>query len=236
MFDEVEDESEDGSRQTNGALEAWKAQLRAQFESWLAGIDEIPEPEADVEEPDSYSVYEELTALRNESRRGNRKSAEVFSQFGVSLGEFQGEMKRLREQLNRIESAQAGPANALPRSHCLGLVEILDRIYRLGAALERAPRPGRFSGYFSRPWEAAWESLRQGFSILTAHIEKLLEHSGIRRVETLGQPFDPVSMVAIALVTSNERPADTVVEQFSPGYFWREEVLRPAEVKISKPN
>ncbi|MDB6152187.1 MAG: grpE 1 [Chthoniobacteraceae bacterium] len=235
MFDEIEEESEGGADEKNEALESWKTALRTQFEAWLAGLDEIPVPETEDAEPDVYSVYEELTALRNESRRGNRKSAEVFSQFGVSLGEFQGEMKRLREQLIRIESAQAGPAQTLPRSHCLGLVEILDRVYRLGAALERAPRPGRVLSYFSRPWEAAWQSLSHGFSILTAHLEKLLEHSGIRRVETLGQPFDPVSMVAVALVVTSERPAGIVVEQLSAGYRWRDEVLRPAEVKISKP-
>ncbi|MES2569074.1 MAG: nucleotide exchange factor GrpE [Verrucomicrobiota bacterium] len=213
------------------ALREWKTQLREQFETWLESVDRIPEPEETSADPDRYSLYEELSALRNESRRGNRKSAEVFSQFGTTLGEFHGEIKRLREQLARIE---AGPANTLPRAHSLGLVEILDRVNRLGAALERAPKPGLLAGYFARSWQGAWESLRQGFAILVTHLEKMIENAGIQRVETNGAVFDPVSMVAVAVLQSDKHPANTVVEQVSPGYRWRDEVLRPAEVKISK--
>ncbi len=233
--EESEESEYEPQAERDEELETWKDELRADFEDWLESVDAIPEPEEEArEEADHYSVYAELTALRNESRRGNRKSAEVFSQFGESLSQFQDEIKRLREQLIRLEAAQAGPGADLPRSHSLGLVEVLDRVHRLLAALERAPELGPVASYFARPLLVAWDSVRQGFSILATHVEKLLAHSGIERMQTLGLAFDPVCMVAVALVPSAECVANIVVEENSAGYRRRGEVLRPAEVKISK--
>ena len=225
---ECDDETEESE------IEDWKTQLRAQFEAWLEEVDEIPEECEPAETPDLYSLFEELAALRNESRQGNRKSAEVFSQVGASLGQFDAELKRLREQMSRSE-----PANkqSIPRSECLALVQILDRMHRLRAALEREPKPSGLP--FFKPdgaWKEAWENLRQGFSIVTMHLETLIQQAGVRPMVTLGAPFDPVCMVAVAAIPSPENAPNTVLEEISPGYHWRDEVLRPAEVSISKSN
>src|SRR3954469_20167384 len=134
MFDLVPEQPTDAGPGVEN--NAWKAQLRARFEAWLATVDTMPEPDTEPDVPDLYSFFEELVALRNESRKGNRRSAEVFSQFGASLGGFEEEMKRLRGQLTRLETA-APTAGELPRSHCLALVEMLDRLHRLRGAMER---------------------------------------------------------------------------------------------------
>ena len=216
------------------ALAKWKHDLRERFEAWLDSIDTIPKADEEPHTPDLYSFYEELAALRAESRKGNRKSAELFSQFGESLGGFDEEMKRLRAQLTRLGDAQP-VAGDLPRSHCLALVETLDRLQRLGAAVQRTPKRERFAVF--RPdaaWEKAWHALRQGFDILLTHLESLIRQAGIRRLVTVGKAFDPTAMVAVAAVEAQNVAANTVVEEMAPGYALRDEVLRPAEVKISK--
>jgi hypothetical protein len=231
---EIQDESPSDSAE-DGALADWKAELRAQFESWLESVEEIPEafdePAAE-DAPDLYSFYEELAALRAENRKGNRKSAEVFSQFGDSLGHFEGEVKRLREQLLRL--APQGGEQALPRPHCLALVEMLDRLRRLRSALERPPKPGFFAFLApDRPWREAWENLRQAFSILLTHLQKLTEQAGVQPMLTLGEPFDPTRMVAVGTTPAGAGPVNRVAEEAAAGYLWRGEVLRPAEVKIT---
>lgn len=239
MFDDDLDPEEESIEPGGDAgLAAWKRQMREQFEAWLATVETLPEPEEEPEAPDApdlYSLYEELAALRNESRKGNRKSAELFSQFGASLGGFEAEMQRLRGQLSRIESAQPG-AQELPRSHCLALVEMLDRLHRLRAAIERMPQPHRYAFLPPRPeWKEAWGSLGQGFDILLTHLERLTSQAGIQPMKTAGLPFDPTSMIAVAASATDQHPANLVLEEIAPGYTWRGEVLRPAEVKISKP-
>ena len=41
-------------------------------------------------------------------------------------------------------------------------------------------------------------------------------------------------MVAVATIASDGRPLNVVIEEVAPGYLWRDEILRPAEVKITK--
>ena len=234
MYEDVEKPEPTSAASNNPELEALKQRLRRQFESWLESVEQMPEIQEQADPPDLYSLYEELTALRNETRKGNRKSAEVFSRFGESLGLFQDEIRRLGEQLHRVESAR-GDKQVLPRSFFLALVELSDRMHRLGAAFERPPQPGRLA--FWNPdgrWRKAWANWQQGFSILVSHFEKLLEQAGVERMKTVGATFDPVTMIAVATVVPDGRPSNVVAEEVAPGYRWGDEVLRPAEVKITK--
>jgi molecular chaperone GrpE len=212
------------------ALEEWKQQARAQFEEWLREIEETPEPEAfESPEADDFSVFAELSALRAENRKGNRKAAEVFSQFGETLARFHSEFGRLKEQLAPLKEA------GLPRSHCLQLAELLDRVRRLASAMGKPPGPtfGGFDKLFIKPWTSAWDGNRQAVDILLGHLERLLVSAGLEKISTAGKTFDPNTMVAVSS-ESSELPAYTVLEEIQPGYLWQNNVLRPAEVKISK--
>jgi molecular chaperone GrpE (heat shock protein) len=232
MHDDVEQPEPTPAGGSPSELGDWKQELRQQFESWLEGLEEMPGMEEHADAPDLYSLYEELTALRNETRKGNRKMAEVFNQFGESVDRFQDEISRLREQLTRSEFAR-GEKQGLPRSYFLALVELIDRMRRLGAALERPPRPGRLAFLQpDGPWRKAWSNWQQGFSILLTHFEKLVEQAGVQRMNTVGKTFDPVTMLAVATVAPEGQPPN--VEEVASGYRWRDEVLRPADVKITK--
>ena len=234
MYEDVEQSEPTSAGSNTPELDALKQRLRQQFETWLESLDQMSEIQEQADAPDLYSLYEELTALRNETRKGNRKSAEVFSRFGESLGHFQDEIRRLGEQLGRVESAR-GDKQVLTRSFFLALVELSDRMHRLGAALERPPQPGRLAFLNpDGPWRKAWANWQQGFSILVTHFEKLLEQAGVQRLKTVGATFDPLTMIAVATIVPNGRPPNVVVEEAASGYRWRDELLRPAEVKITK--
>ena len=139
MYDDVDQPEPTSGGSNTPELDAWKQRLRQQFESWLESMEQMSEIQEQTDAPDLYSLFEELTALRNETRKGNRKSAEVFSRFGESLDHFQAEIRRIGEQMNRIEAARGDQA-VLPRSYFLALVELVDRMHRLEAAFERPPQ------------------------------------------------------------------------------------------------
>lgn len=219
-----------GSPARETSLEEWKQQARAQFEEWLDEIEEIPEPEAyGSPDADDFSVFAEICALRAENRKGNRKAAEVFSQFGETLARFHSEFSRLKEQLAPLKEA------GLPRSHCLQLAELLDRVRRLAAAMYKPPGPsfGGLDKFFIKPWTSAWDGNRLAVDILLGHLERLLVSAGLERISTTGKTLDPNTMVAVSS-ESSELPAYTVLEEIQPGYLWQNNVLRPAEVRISK--
>ena len=67
-----------------------------------------------------------------------------------------------------------------------------------------------------------------------SHLEGMLKQQGISRIPTLEQLFDPMLMTAVATAEDSNRPPQTVLEEIAPGYRRHGELLRPAQVKVSR--
>lgn len=212
-------------------LEDWKESMRSQFNGWLDQLDGIPEPDEDEapQTPDLYSFYSQWISANAEARKGNRRTAEAFSQWNDVLGHFESDLKILREQWQRVSAA--APVQGISREHCLVLVELLDRVQRVARAFVSPPAAPWWGGVSA--WRQAWESQRQAFDIVVGHFESLLKKEGLTRIEAVGQPFDPSAMAAIAAQPDPLKPDQTVLEELAPGYRLRGELLRPAQVKVS---
>jgi molecular chaperone GrpE len=61
----------------------------------------------------------------------------------------------------------------------------------------------------------------------------VLEKHGIRRIDTLGQSFDPERHEAVYQVRDAEHPAGTIAEVLQPGYLHHDRLLRPAMVGVA---
>lgn len=220
------------------ALDAWKNDLRRDVERWLATLDEVPEeavPAGDEAEsadvPDLMSFYEQLAAATTEARRANRRSAEAFSQWSEALGGLGEQLGALREQLGRTAVATD---ESLPRRWCLPLVELIDRLERLAAAFAAPPASPRRRWFGDDgAWRAAWNTQRQAFDILLSHAQSLIRSAGVVRVDTVGRPFDPQTMIAVATSTDPREQPGIVVEELAAGYLMNGELLRTAQVRVS---
>jgi len=213
-------------------LAGWKEAIRADFETWLASVDDIPEPEnQEPEAPDLYSLFEQLAIMNTETRRGNRRTAEAFSRWGDTLASFEADLRLLREQLAR-RAVEHAENSQLSRKHCLALVELLDRLRRLGEAFSSTPGK-RWWSFGDAVWRKSWEAQRAAFEILVSHFEALLAQEGLTRIECLGKAFDPSTMAAVAVEPDSGQPDNIVIEELAAGYYRRDELLRPAQVKVT---
>jgi molecular chaperone GrpE len=225
-------------REEDSELQDWKEALREDFGAWLETVDRVPEPEGpDAEEPgegpDLYSFYEELATANAESRKANRRTAEAISQWGDVLGRFESGLAPLRETVAQLAAAQPKEGR-LTRVHCLALIELLDRLRRIEKAFGITPAGSSWwGGSAVAEWRKSWERQRQAFAIVVAHLDEWLRKEGVRRFETLGQPFDPLRMTAVAAEPDASRPPQTVIEEIASGYLREDELLRPAQVKVS---
>ena len=82
--------------------------------------------------------------------------------------------------------------------------------------------------------EAGSTPLIEGIEMIARLFRPALERAGVRPMETLGQPFDPMYHQAVAQVESSEGEANLVVEEIQKGYLIEGRVLRPAMVKVSR--
>lgn len=77
------------------------------------------------------------------------------------------------------------------------------------------------------------ESLVDGYRLMQQRLDRaMLEHE-IRRIDCLGRPVDPHCMTVVGLKEDAGRPKGIVVEEVRPGYYWKTEVVRFAEVQAT---
>ncbi len=78
------------------------------------------------------------------------------------------------------------------------------------------------------------QNMLKGVEMIYRQFLEVLEKAGMRKIEAVGQPFDPRVHEAILQVEDDSVPEDTVVEEVRAGYQLNERVLRPSMVKVSK--
>jgi molecular chaperone GrpE len=77
-------------------------------------------------------------------------------------------------------------------------------------------------------------SLLAGVEVTERELLSVLERHGVRRIEAMGQPFDPNFHQAIVEIPDASQPPGTVVHVMSTGYTIAGRLLRPAMVGVAK--
>lgn len=77
-------------------------------------------------------------------------------------------------------------------------------------------------------------SVKQGFQMIVKNFEKILDEEEIKPMECEGEKFDPYKHDAMLVREDSDKPENTVLEELEKGYYFKDEVLRPAKVVVSK--
>lgn len=84
---------------------------------------------------------------------------------------------------------------------------------------------------FGRLSEDDFRGVTQGFTLIQSRLDRSLKEHEIQRIECAGRRVDPTEMTVVELVDDPQAAPETVVEEIRPGYSWRGQVLRFAEVR-----
>ncbi|MBT8338542.1 MAG: nucleotide exchange factor GrpE [Desulfatitalea sp.] len=215
-------------------MDNWQQELRQRFELWLDRLDAAPPPENEhsaIETPDLYAFYEALCILGSDVRKGTRRSHDTLVRFGETLHRFEQHLEVVGERLSRQEQDRSRADDDRQRAFLIPYAEMLERLVRLEARLDHPPRPGWLNA--GRQWTDAWQNFHQGFTLLREHFEALLNQSGIVKMNTIGEVFDPTRMKAVVVEERNHCEHNTVTEELSAGFLLKGEVIKFAEVKIA---
>jgi len=79
------------------------------------------------------------------------------------------------------------------------------------------------------------KAVTDGLQMILKQFESTLGRTGIQRVGTIGQAFDPSVHEAIQQVETSDQPAGTVVAEVQPGYMAGDRLIRAAMVVVAKP-
>lgn len=73
-----------------------------------------------------------------------------------------------------------------------------------------------------------------GFKMINAEIYKVLEDDGLKEIDAYKKPFDPKYHYAVEKVNLKEEENNINLEVIQKGYLYKEQLLRPATVKINE--
>jgi molecular chaperone GrpE len=74
----------------------------------------------------------------------------------------------------------------------------------------------------------------EGFLRIKGQLFELLKEEGVEEIESLGKEFDPFYHDAIEMCEDSSMESGVVVEEYEKGYLYKNEVIRPAKVKVNK--
>ena len=80
------------------------------------------------------------------------------------------------------------------------------------------------------------KSLLEGVELTRNGLLATLEKYGVKAIDAIGEPFDPNIHEALAMEETDAMEPNMVLREFQKGYLYRDRLLRPSKVIVSKPS
>jgi molecular chaperone GrpE len=167
------------------------------------------EPESETER-----LTRELEEAKNLVAENYERAAENYDKFVRLQAEVENYKKRVQKE--RVEEGRY--------AHLPVMRDLMGILANLQRALEHA-RNDAGDGT---------EGILAGVEMVAKQLNDIFERHGMKRIVSVGEPFDPTMHEAMAMVENDEVPENQVVEEFEAGYFLHERVVEPAKVTVSK--
>jgi molecular chaperone GrpE len=148
----------------------------------------------------------------------DRELAEMKDRLLRSLAEMENMRRRTERE---VADARLYGISAFARD----MLNVADNMHRALHALDEELR-GRA--------DAGLKALLDGVELTERELMNALEKHGVKRIEPLGQKFDPNRHQAMYEIEDASVPAGSVVQVVQAGYMIGERVLRPAMVAVAK--
>ncbi len=84
------------------------------------------------------------------------------------------------------------------------------------------------------PKELEGNEWAQGMLAVEKQFVAKMEEMGIKRIPTVGNQFDPNLHEAIHMEPAKGKQSNEIIEEYEPGYIYKDKVLRYAKVKLAK--
>lgn len=192
------------------------------------------------EEKSKEQAKEELKELKEELKETKDELKEAKQELGKceeKKEDFEAKAKEYYEQLLRLkadfENYRKRIEKEKPELIKWGKYELILKIFPLYEILLSAHEhitkvdPDKCS-------KEQINKLIEGLDMIFKEFSKLFESEGIKEIDLLNKPYDPMLCEIIGVVDGNDENDGLVVEEIQKGYMIDSKVLRPAKVKIAK--
>ncbi|NEX17595.1 MAG: nucleotide exchange factor GrpE [Halochromatium sp.] len=186
-----------------------------------------------AEAPDLFSLLAELAGLKNEVKLESRQLKAALDEFRGLFEALEAAQARAEEDHRRRREQERATQARERKDLLLELLDLRDRL-QAGHGTAAGYRPRGLSG--RRKLRAFAGSMAEGLGMNLRRLDEILARRGVQPLPVLGRSFDPYRMHAVELASDPERAHGEVVAELRPGFLLDDELLRPAEVVVNRPD
>lgn len=197
-----------GYRTQEGVVEDVQKDDEAKVEIESKAIEEEKEKKEKGEEEAIRITKEELEALKKRALERD----DFLDKLQRTRADYSNYQKRMNNEIEKIRRFAI-------QDLTVALTSILDNF-------NRAVNSSKELKDFTR--------LLEGIQIVENQLYKILESYGMKSIETVGKPFDPLLHEAVMEVEDHSQPHHTIIEELQRGFLLHDRVIKPAKVKVSK--
>jgi molecular chaperone GrpE len=209
-----------------------KQALLDRFSAWLDTAEDAEPPGDPGETADLYSLFVEMAGLRSEVRTESRLVKEALDQFRGVFDTLRASQTSLQQDLDRTRAEGRDQVRAVQRPLLLDIIDLRDRL-TAALKLAGAMRPG-WCDRLLRRGPSGGEAWQEGLRMTLRRLDQMLQDRRVVATQLVGQPFDPWRARVVATVADSAVAEGTVLEEVRTGFLWDDQVLRTAEVIVSK--
>jgi molecular chaperone GrpE len=159
-----------------------------------------------------FEAEARLKGLRSELEASQAKAAENEQKYLRCLAEMENYKKRLER--SHTELARSNKKALFAKT--LNVLDNLDRAIQYEDTAREDP-----------------ESLIKGLRLTYWQLSDLLGSEGVKAIDALGKAFDPRLHEAVDIDVSGKAQPGTVTSELQKGYYYQDDVLRPAKVRVA---
>ena len=171
--------------------------------------DIAPETAANTEE--TQPVEEPVQAEENPVEKLQRELTEAQNKLLYLQADYQNYRRRMIKEL--ADARQ------------IGVIGTLDPFLRVADFLNMADTAAKQSDNI--------DAIRQGLAMILNEFTKAFDDLGVKKLDSIGKPFDPDKQEAVMQEASDTVPEGVVIKEWCPAYMMGERCIRAAKVVVS---
>ncbi|MFZ0169811.1 MAG: nucleotide exchange factor GrpE [Candidatus Dormiibacterota bacterium] len=149
-------------------------------------------------------------------------SPDRMAELEADLAQLNATYRRLAADFENYKRRKGQEGEELARYGAAALLQaLLPALDNLDRAASHIP-------------EDAADGLAEGLRLTVKQLGEALASQGIRRIASVGEPFDPRLHNAVLTVPAPGAEPGTVVAVLAPGYLIHDRVIRPAQVSVAE--
>ncbi len=214
--------------------ESQKNELLEQFQQYL---DQNKQgPITSNVQPDLNTLLSEMTSLKTEVKTESRHYKATVDTLSSTLLTIQDDNKTLSTQLAENTKRLEQQRLELTKTMLLDIIDIYDRI-TTGADVLQRYRPMTSLFKKSRVKDVRTiKRFNEGQQMTIKRFDQLFQKHQVRVIECIGKSLAPTTMSAVETGHDTTLANGIVLEELRKGFYFQDQVLRLAEVKVNKKN